>query len=375
MDNKRRPPNPQFLTSRDGSFFYRFRLLGLAASLAVAFMLSCSTYPTDPGGRDLYELESVWQYLKTYSFWQDKVPAGAFEYGSPREMMKSVYDTLKGSYYTKYYNDPGHSSSGLLEKSADADTVATVGWDSVTASIAYLRISEFSIDDSSTYFQFLNILPYLRKFSTIIIDLIDNGGGGIATTDAIINSILPVATPYILETYRRYGQSTHSAVTIPWDTIKTQNGQDPALKNKRYAVLMNGGSASASEILVAALKDGLAHASSGDTVVLIGDTTYGKGIGQMHIYRTSWNRPDLLITFMRMKGISGRTGDYQRKGIAPDVFVADDPTHLAHLTEAVKILEPTARLNKRTLLQKQLRPSGGLPPEAYLVATPENVPK
>jgi hypothetical protein len=373
MEKKRSFGAP--VRTRPGGSLLLYIPLVSATALAVLSTLSCSTYPTDPGGRDLYEMESVWQYLKTYSFWQDKVPAGAFEYGSPEEMMTGIHDTLRGTSYTHYYNENGHSSSGLPAKSSAADTLATVGWDSITASTAYVRISEFSIDDSSTYFEFLDIAPYLRKFSNIIIDLIGNGGGGIAPTDLIINSILPVATPYILETYRSYDQSTHTAVTVPWDTIKTQNGQDPALKNKRYAVLMNGGSASASEILIAALKDGFAHASNGDTVVLIGETTYGKGIGQMHINRSSSNRPDLLITFMRMKGISGRIGDYFRKGIVPDVFVPDDPTHLAHLTAALQILDPTARLNKRIVLQKKLRASGGLPPEAYLVAAPENVPK
>ena len=134
-----------------------------------------------------------------------------------------------------------------------------------------------------------------------------------------------------------------SAQTVSWDTLKTLHGHAPSLAGKRLAVLVNRGSASASEILVAGLKDGRANAASGDTVALVGETTYGKGMGQIIISRTYLGKRDIKITFLLLKGISIRIGDYHRRGIAPDVAVAGP---LAQLSTALHILEPSAPLPK-----------------------------
>jgi carboxyl-terminal processing protease len=257
-----------------------------------------------------------------------------------------------------------------------ADTGSTVIWEGISDSTAWVRISEFS-EDISTFDSFYSILPNLQKFSNIIIDLIDNTGGGIAATDSIINCILPLHTPYIMETYRNYDDKTRTAATVPWDTIKTTRGQDPFLANKRYALLINGYSASASEILIAALKDGFSGAPHGDTAVIIGETSYGKGIGQVEITRSVYKRRDLLITFMRMKGISPRVGDYFRKGIKPDVLVSTPPGEIDHTTQitaALKILEPSAPKIRAGLYKRVGSPSR-FRAEASIVATPENVPQ
>jgi len=327
-------------------------------------IVSCSNYPTDNSGRDLSELESVWQYLKTYSIWQNNVPGGPFEYGSPEEMMAAIHDTLNAIPYTEYYSG-FHSAYSPMP---------TVSFDSLTDSTALIRIFQFSEDDSSTYFQFLDIMPRITRFSKIIIDLIDNRGGGIAVTDAIINAILPIHTPYIMEMYRKYDYYSRTASTVQWDTIKTIGRQETSLRNKRYAVLTNHWSASASEILIAALKDGF-PASKGDTVVLVGETSYGKGIGQIIVNRFLLNRRDLKITFMRMKGISARVGDYFRKGIPPDTLVpvdGQDTFHKAQINAALKFLQPSAHVDNNRAFSKQSQPAHQFPPEAVIVASTKN---
>lgn len=331
-----------------------------ALSAFLSFCIySCADYPTDTSGRNLFEMESVWQYLKTYSFWQDNVPPNAFIYATPQEMMTSINDTLKAIPYTGYdYGD--HSSS---------TPSVTVGWNSLSDSTALVQIILFSEKDSSTYFQFLNILPSLAPYRNIIFDLIGNPGGGIAPTDAIINAILPVNRPYIMETYRKYDYGSRTESTVPWNAVATTNGQNPALHNKRYAVLFGKGTASAAEIFVAAMKDGL-PASLGDTAVFVGDTSYGKGIGQVVITRFHRNMPEIKITFMRMKGISARVGDYFRKGIAPDTLVPiteADPLHRAQINAALKFLQPSIHLSQGPALLKTVSPPGYFPPEAVVV--------
>jgi hypothetical protein len=328
----------------------------------------CSKYPTDNSGRDLLEMESVWQYLKVYSYWQDKVPQTAFEYDSPQEMMSSIEDTLGGGNYTIYW----HGSHSYSRSDSDG-----VEFDSLTDSTAYLRIIGFSEEDLYTYDTFATLMPKFAKFHNIIIDLIDNPGGGLLTTDSIINKILPVNTSYIMETYRDYNDTLRTASTIPWYTLKTRGEQCYYFANKKYAILTNSYSASASEIIIAGMKDGLAGASDGDTVTIIGETSYGKGIAQVLISRSQFSRRDLKITFMRIKGISTRTGDYFRKGIKPDIYVSSprrSQDRYEQIVAALKILEPSSNWAAgRTVYKVHANPSTKFRSEHFVVPESDNI--
>jgi hypothetical protein len=317
----------------------RIRACALCAMTA-ALLYGCSTYPLDTSGRDLLELESVWQYLETYSIWQDKVPQerNALEsFQTPEALLSSVADTFHAINYTAY--DSAHlPMGGRLSGVAAGAPDTTVYWLPLTVSTALLKITEFKKD--TTYPAFLSTVPFLAQYLNIIVDLRDNGGGDINAVDSIMEYFLPVNTPYIQAMYRKYTESTRSAETVSWETWKTLHGHAPSLDGKHLAVLVNGGSASASEILVAGLKDGRA---GGDTVALVGETTYGKGMGQIIISRTYLGKRDIKITFLLLKGISIRIGDYHRKGIAPDIQVSGP---LAQLSTALHILEPSAPLLK-----------------------------
>lgn len=371
--------------------------------LSALLLFSCSHYPTDTSGRDLYEMESVWQYLKTYCIWQDTLwhdtlPVDAFKYGTPQELFAAVHDTLKGANHN--YTSYDSTSLGSLQSTIAAAGSTAVYWDSLSDSTGYIFIDyEFVAE---TYAAFLSAFNKVNKFKNIVIDLRNNGGGNLNATDSIIQSLLPDSTPYIIKKYRTYDHLTRQARTIDWDTIWTNHGRQ-LFKNKRYAVLANRGSASASEIVVAALKDGFAHAA--DTVVLVGDTTYGKGMGQIVISREHSGRSDIKITFLRMKGLSNRTGYYHRKGILPDVHVDCDslenlmsvllnqirnsPWNSAFLQKeadtlqwkcdslnisaALKILEPEAHFQKQQILRKR---RNGLVSDIYessVIAAPEDI--
>ena len=324
-------------------FLYRIIHVMILSGLYSFITSGCSTYPLDTSGRDLLELESVWQYLETYSIWQDKVPQerNALEsFQTPEALLSSVADTFHGINYTTY--DSAHLPvGGRLSAIAAGAPDTTVYWLALTDSTAVLKITEFKQD--TTYPAFLGVLPLLVQYANIIVDLRDNGGGDINAVDSIMEYFLPVNTPYIQAMYRKYDESTRRAQTVPWDTLKTLHGHGLSLAGKRLAVLVTGGSASASEILTAGLKDGRAGAAGGDTVALVGETTYGKGIGQIIISRAYLGKRDIKITFLRLRGISSRIGDYHRKGITPDIQVAGP---LAQLSTALHLLEPSAPLLK-----------------------------
>jgi C-terminal processing protease CtpA/Prc len=139
----------------------------------------------------------------------------------------------------------------------------------------------------------------------------------------------------------------------------------------------------------------LAHAS--DTVVLVGDTTYGKGMGQIVISREHSGWSDIRITFLRIKGLSDRIGYYHRKGILPDVNVDCDSLEnlidsllrrnlqkeadalqllcdSLNISAALKILEPSAHFHKRNILRKSSIAAAPDKPEAAIIDSPEDVP-
>ena len=118
--------------------------------------------------------------------------------------------------------------------------------------IRYMRISSFS---PPTYKEFVTSLKDIENCKGLILDVRDNPGGILETVVDMCDALLPKAN--IVSTKTRSGKekfykSDKNFIDIP------------------IAVLINGGSASASEILAGAIKDNNAG-------VLIGEKSFGKG--------------------------------------------------------------------------------------------------
>lgn len=279
--------------------------------IALLFAIGC-VGPIDTQSPDLIEFESVWQYLKTYSIyqWEDssRVPDDPFDYATPELLMQAVGDTLKGidNNYTRYEYYP-LSKEGIAVAATGQIGGTTVFLSKVTDSTVQIEITGFVA--GRTYNEFLEILPLVLPYANIIVDLRGNGGGDIIETDSIIEAFLPAGVPYISARERSYNRETRVAQTKEWHFWKTVRKARVELAGKKIVVLMNEGSASASEILIAALKD-CANAT------LIGNKSYGKGIGQIELVRR--DRRALKITFLQLRGVSSRIGEYHRIGIVPD---------------------------------------------------------
>ncbi len=210
-------------------------------------------------------------------------------------------------------------------------------WTALTDSTALVQIdSEFKQD--TTYPAFKSAVPFLAAYPKIILDLRGNRGGSIDAVDSIIEYFLPANTPFIEARYRKYDPASRTARTVDWEPWATVHDHSPTLVGARVAILTDGLTASASEILAAGLKDGRAG-SGPDTATLVGQTTFGKGIGQIVISRSYLGKRDIQITFLRLKGLSDRTGIYHRRGIFPDLRVTGP---LLQLNTALHVLEPSA---------------------------------
>lgn len=154
-------------------------------------------------------------------------------------------------------NKEGINNTFDVEIIREIIRLETVSSDLVEGDIGYINITSF---DELTYKDFMEELKTVqdKKVKGLIIDLRNNPGGLLDVTAEIADELLGEGVIVYTETRdgeKDYYKSKKSKVDLP------------------LVVLVNGGSASASEILAGAIKD----YKRGE---LIGTKTFGKGIVQ-----------------------------------------------------------------------------------------------
>lgn len=296
-------------------------LLFIVNIILASQLLSCE-YPVDTSGRDLLLFERIWQYCRAFSIYQDNVPSheNILKFDDPQTLMDSLYDTLYGISFAKYYYyDPtrqsGSTGIGNAAPLQSQGAANTVYFKRLTDSTAYLQISAF---EEYTPDELKAISSSLVENTTkLIVDLTNNSGGSLDAVMKCADVFLYEDTPYLVRTYRRNILRDGGTMgTIENDTLFAQNAIDfpEAWKPQKKAVLINRGTASASEILAVALRDG-----AGNDSRLMGDTSYGKSIGQ-YIFHFLGSEGMLEVTGFRFYRLLGE--DYHGKGILPDTMLA-----------------------------------------------------
>lgn len=174
----------------------------------------------------------------------------------------------------------------------------TVSSEMLENDIGYIQITEF---DDVTEDQFAEALAECKGngMKALILDLRSNPGGNLSTVCEISRMVLPKGM--IVYTEDKYGKRDEYTC----DGVRQL--QVPAV------VLVNGYSASASEILAGAMKDhGIA--------TIMGTTTFGKGIVQRVISLSDGSAVKLTVS----KYYTPNGNDIHEKGIEPDVVVEFD---------------------------------------------------
>ena len=161
--------------------------------------------------------------------------------------------------------------------------------------IGYIRLSSFMGRNVGNDFEDL-MLKYKDK-EGIIVDIRGNTGG--LLTNAIQISNLFLDNEIIVSTVDRDGYK---------DTAKSSKN---CFSSQPIVVLINKGSASASEILSGALKDN-------NRAILVGENTFGKGLVQ-EVKSLAPFGAGLNITVQKYLTPNGT--DINKKGIAPDIEV------------------------------------------------------
>ena len=176
--------------------------------------------------------------------------------------------------------------------------IPTVDYELLEEGIGYIAISEF---EDLTDDQFMEAFEDLKSqgMEKLIIDLRNNGGGLVDVTCNILDQLLPEGT--IVYTEDKYGER------------QTEYSDAEHYFDGEMAVLVNGNSASASEIFAGAIKDyGVG--------TLIGTQTYGKGIVQS-LFRLE-DGSAVKITVSRYYTPAGN--NIHEVGITPDIVLEYD---------------------------------------------------
>jgi carboxyl-terminal processing protease len=171
--------------------------------------------------------------------------------------------------------------------------------------VGYIRLTQFNEQTTEGLKRIINELSTQipnDKLKGYVIDMRNNPGGLLEEAISVSDAFLDKGE--IVSTRGRNVEETQRRNAKPGDLAKT----------KPIIVLINGGSASASEIVAGALQD---HKRA----TVIGTRSFGKGSVQTIIPLGSGNGA-LRLTTARYFTPSGRS--IQAKGISPDIEVLQD---------------------------------------------------
>ena len=185
----------------------------------------------------------------------------------PQEFSSKVSEALRGEPGTSFVlkvlrplkNDSTVMEFKITRKNIRTNPVPYYGM--VKDSIGYLALSSFT-ENSAKDFKKAFIELKQKGAKSLIIDLRDNGGGSLSEAVDIVNLYVPKGQEIVV---------TKGKVRQAQGSYRTQN--EPVDTQIPLAVLVNGATASASEIVSGSLQDL-------DRAVVIGSRTFGKGLVQ-----------------------------------------------------------------------------------------------
>ncbi|MDD5377384.1 MAG: S41 family peptidase [Candidatus Gracilibacteria bacterium] len=171
----------------------------------------------------------------------------------------------------------------------------------------YIKITTFGAGVKDAFVQALGAIAKDPSNGKLIIDLRNNPGGSLDEVAAMLNYFVPKGQSVVHIKYKNTVSEMES------------EGQDLIdLTRRKVVILINGGSASASEIMTGTIKDYL-----GENVRIVGEKSYGKGSVQSLDTYTDGSSFKYTIA----KWFTGRTQTgIDGVGIKPDIEVKFDET-------------------------------------------------
>lgn len=225
-------------------------------------------------------------------------------YDRTSEYIASKLQGEKGSQVKLTVVRDGEEKSFDLIREAINNVSVYADYDGKTAIITVTRFD----DDTGTIVQKIVKEEFNKRgINKVILDLRNNGGGYVNAAKDLLSLWIDGDTVLVQK-----GKNDQEQIT------KANRGQ-AKLTNMETIVLVNGGTASASEIVAGALKDY-------NKATILGEQTYGKGVVQTLLDLS--NGGILKVTTARWYTPQGTS--INGEGIAPDIVVErtfDDINH------------------------------------------------
>jgi carboxyl-terminal processing protease len=199
---------------------------------------------------------------------------------------------------------------------------------------AWVRVSQFQEHTPENLVKHLNALYKDGPLKGLVLDLRNDPGGLLNGAVGISAAFLPSKVT-VVTTDGRTEDAKRKYIASPEDYLRGTREDylrslPPQVKNVPMVVLVNGGSASASEIVAGALQDY-------KRATVIGTQTFGKG--SVQTIMPLGNNTAIKLTTARYYTPNGRS--IQAKGITPDILVDEPGASGSRVREAdlVKHLE------------------------------------
>src|SRR2546423_132569 len=206
--------------------------------------------------------------------------------------------------------------------------VQSVKSKTVEPGYVWVRVSQFQEATAENLVKQLDALFRSGQVKGLVLDLRNDPGGLLHGAVAVSSAFLP-AKSLIVSTDGRAEDAKKKFFATPDDYVRGSRGEDvlksvpSAAKTVPMVVLVNGGSASASEIVAGALQD---HKRA----TVIGTQTFGKG--SVQTIMPLGNNTAIKLTTARYYTPGGRS--IQALGIKPDIVVEDPTDTLTRVREA-----------------------------------------
>jgi len=202
--------------------------------------------------------------------------------------------------------------------------------------IGYVRITQFQEHTGEYLVKAINTLQAKTPMKGLVLDLRNDPGGLLNAAVGVSAAFLPQNT-LVVSTDGRTEDSQRKLVAGPEDYLRGREKDylkelSPIAKTVPMIVVVNGGSASASEIVAGALQD---HGRA----KVLGTQTFGKGSVQTILPLN--NNTAIKLTTARYYTPNGRS--IQAKGIEPDFLVTETPE--GDIVERVREADLTRHLS------------------------------
>jgi len=195
------------------------------------------------------------------------------------------------------FRNNGEDKTIEIVVSRDIIKIESVTFEIKEDNIAYFNIIRFGDDTAKSFRNFIKKIPI--STNGIILDLRNNPGGYLDASIDMASLMLPRGKVVVIEENKNKKQT------------KTFSRGGDKLSKIKTIILINEGSASASEILAGALRD------NRDNVTIIGEQSFGKGSVQELVSLKGGAATKITVA----KWLTPNGEQINEKGITPDVEI------------------------------------------------------